>query len=368
MLFNKRLMTHFDWGLMTITVCLSVCGLGILYSAVNESNSNDLVLLFYRQLMWFGVGFLLMALIFLFHYKYIDKWASIIYGCNLVLLISVHLFGKHVAGSTRWLSIGSLTLQPSEMAKIAVIIILSKVFAKSVTIVGLTPRQLALPMILTGIPFFLVATQPDLGTAGTILLIAISMTFFVKIERRTFLCLLVVVFLILPIGWHFLQPYQVERILTLLSPDRDPLGAGYHLRQSKIAIGSGLMFGKGYLQGTQKMLSFLPEQHTDFIFSVLAEEWGFTGSMFILFLFLLLIAFGLNIAYGCRDSFGTILSMGITIMIFWQVFINIAMIMGLAPVVGMPLPLISYGGSSIITTFCGIGILMNISMHRFTKD
>ena len=244
-----------------------------------------------------------MILIILFHYKYIDKWAPVIYVLNIVLLFSVHLFGKHIAGSTRWLAIGPFTLQPSEFAKLAVIFILSKLFAKNVSTTGLTPRRLLAPMILTAIPFFLVATQPDLGTAGTIILIATSMTFFTKIERKTLICLLVTVILVLPIGWHFLQPYQIERIMTLLSPDRDPLGAGYHLRQSKIAIGSGLMFGKGYMQGTQKMLSFLPEQHTDFIFSVIAEEWGFAGSMLMLFLFLLLISFGLNIAHGCKGLF-----------------------------------------------------------------
>jgi rod shape determining protein RodA len=194
------------------------------------------------------------------------------------------------------------------------------------------------------------------------------MTLFAKIERKTFFGLLIVILMLIPVSWQFLKPYQIERIMTLVSPERDPLGAGYHLRQSKIAIGSGAMFGKGYLQGTQKMLSFLPEQHTDFIFSVLAEEWGFAGSILMLFLFFLLISFGLNIAHGCKDSFGTILAVGISVMLFWQVFINIAMIMGILPVVGMPLPLLSYGGSSIMTTQSGIAILMNISMRRFLKE
>ena len=171
------------------------------------------------------------------------------------------------------------------------------------------------------------------------------------------------------LAWFFfLKGYQKQRILTFLNPDRDPLGAGYHIIQSKIAIGSGMLFGKGFLKGTQNALSFLPEQHTDFILSVLAEEWGFLGTAFVLVLYLLLLIWGLNIAYGCRDTFGTILAVGVTSMFFWQVFINVGMVMGLLPVVGVTLPLISYGGSSVVTSLVGIGILMNISMRRFMVE
>jgi rod shape determining protein RodA len=367
-MFDRRLVLHFDWGLLALTICLSVCGVGILYSAAHDGNASELMSLFYKQLIWYGLGFLFMIPILFFHYKHIDKWALFIYVFCIILLVLVHLVGKHVAGSTRWLSLGPFTLQPSEIAKLAVTIMLARIYSKNISVTGLTLRRLIMPMAVTSIPFILVATQPDLGTAGTIVLIAASMTLFIKIERKTFIGLLIVILLILPVSWQFLKPYQIERIMTLVSPERDPLGAGYHLRQSKIAIGSGQMFGKGYLQGTQKMLSFLPEQHTDFIFSVLAEEWGFAGSIMMLFLYLLLISFGVNIAHGCKDSFGTMLSVGIIAMLFWQVFINTAMIMGVLPVVGMPLPLVSYGGSSIITTLCGISILMNISMRRFLKE
>jgi rod shape determining protein RodA len=167
--------------------------------------------------------------------------------------------------------------------------------------------------------------------------------------------------------WFVLKDYQKARILTFLDPDRDPLGAGYHIIQSKIAIGSGMIFGKGFLHGTQHALAFLPEQHTDFILSVLAEEWGLAGCRFLLFLYFFLLIWGLNIAYSCRNTFGSILAFGVTIMIFWQIFINVGMVMGLMPVVGVPLPLISYGGSSVITNMAGIGILMNISMRRFAS-
>lgn len=171
-----------------------------------------------------------------------------------------------------------------------------------------------------------------------------------------------------PLIWFFLKEYQKKRILVFLNPDRDPLGAGYHIIQSKIAIGSGMLSGKGYLKGTQNALSFLPEEHTDFIFSVLAEEWGFLGSVTLVLLFLILIIWGLNVAHGCREPFGTIVAVGVTSMIFWQAFINIGMAMGLLPVVGVPLPFVSYGGSSVLTTAISIGLLLNVSMRRFMLD
>jgi rod shape determining protein RodA len=218
------------------------------------------------------------------------------------------------------------------------------------------------------VPFLLIVRQPDLGTAFLVFLIASSMTLFVKIEKRAFLSILGFCTVIFPLVWFFLKAYQKRRILTFLNPDRDPLGAGYHIIQSKIAIGSGMITGKGYLKGTQNSLSFLPEQHTDFIFSVFAEEWGFVGSLILIVIFLILIIWALNIAYGCRDPFGTILSVGVSAMIFWQVVVNIGMVMGLMPVVGIPLPFISYGGSSIVTMMISVGLLINVSMRRFILE
>ncbi len=364
---DRRLINSFDWGLLTVTCLICLLGLGLLYSAIMVSEADVRMTVFYKQLLWIGMGLVIMAGMCLFHYRHLDKWGPVVYGLSLVLLICVHLFGKHAGGSTRWLEMGPFNLQPSEPVKIAVIIILARYFAQTARKTGITFNQLLIPAVLTLVPFLLVATQPDLGTAGTLLLIAAAMALFAKIERKTLISLLLIMMVIIPAGWKTLQPYQKERLLTLLSPDRDPLGAGYHIRQSKIAVGSGQIFGKGYLEGTQKKLSFLPEQHTDFIFSVLAEEWGFAGSLFLLFLYLLLIAFAVNIGSGCRDAFGTFLCAGIAAMIFLQVVINISMVMGLMPVVGMPLPLISYGGSSIFTIITGVGLLMNVSMRRHLK-
>jgi rod shape determining protein RodA len=274
-------------------------------------------------------------------------------------------FGKYVGGSRRWLPLGPFSIQPSEMAKVAVIIVLARYYAKLINTDGLTLRDLMFPVLLTAIPFALIVRQPDLGTAMVIALIAGAMTLFAKIERRAFSWLLVTFALLIPSVWFFLRGYQKQRILTFLNPDRDPLGAGYHIIQSKIAIGSGMLTGKGFLKGTQNALSFLPEQHTDFIFSVLAEEWGLMGTLTVIFLFLFIIAWGLRIAGRCRDPFGTLLAVGVTAMIAWQALINIGMVMGLMPVVGVTLPFVSYGGSSIITMMMGIGLLMNVSMRRF---
>jgi rod shape determining protein RodA len=214
----------------------------------------------------------------------------------------------------------------------------------------------------------LIVKQPDLGTALLLIIIAGSMTLFVKIEKRSLLALVVSGSLTVPMVWFVLKDYQKQRILTFLNPDRDPLGAGYHIIQSKIAIGSGMLVGKGYLKGTQNALSFLPEQHTDFVFSVFAEEWGFAGCAVLILVFLMLIVWALNVAYSCRDPFGSIMAVGISAMIFWQVFVNIGMVMGLMPVVGVPLPFISYGGSSVATMMMSVGLLISISMRRFTIE
>lgn len=271
---DHRLVQYFDWGLLGITIAISAIGMVILYSALAVGESMQQSSIFYKQMIWHGLGLTMMFVAFAFNYKHLNKWGHVIYGISILLLICVHLFGKHVGGSTRWLPIGPFTLQPSEPVKIAVIIILARYFSKKVKLSGISFKDLIIPIFLSLIPFVLVATQPDLGTAGIILLIAASMALFSKIDRKIFISAILILIIALPLGWKVLKPYQKERILTLVSPDRDPLGAGYHIRQSKIAVGSGMIFGKGYLQGTQKKLSFLPEQHTDFIFSVSAEEWG----------------------------------------------------------------------------------------------
>jgi len=363
-MIDRRLIKHFDWVLLTLVLILSVLGLMTIYSAVMAGALQQKVI-FWKQVVWYGVGFLAAMIVFLFHYRQLDRWAYWIYGICNALLVSVLVFGRTIAGSQRWLILGPVSLQPSELVKIAVIIVLAHWYSKTTNPRGLSLAELVTPAVLLLVPFCLITIQPDLGTAMVIALIAASMTLYQKIEKKTLVLIIVGITVAIPMVWSVLKPYQKQRILTFLNPERDSLGAGYHIIQSKIAIGSGMITGKGYLQGTQNALSFLPEQHTDFIFSVLAEEWGLVGASLLLVFLLFLIVWGLNIAHNCRNSFGILLAVGITAMIFWQVFINIGMVMGLMPVVGMPLPFISYGGSSMLTNMIGIGLLMNISMRRY---
>ena len=364
-MFDRRLVENFDWPLLVLALLIAGVGLTTLYSAVTAETPAPQTILFMKQLVWFGVGFASLIASFLFNYKKLDQWSHLIYALCVLLLLAVLFFGKFGGGSRRWLTLGPISIQPSELVKIAVIIALAHYYSKDAHARGFTLRELIKPVCYVLVPFGLIVQQPDLGTAMLLALIAFSITVFVKIERRAFVYLSLFCTVTVPMIWFFLKEYQKRRILVFLDPDRDPLGAGYHIIQSKIAIGSGMLSGKGFLEGTQNALSFLPEEHTDFIFSVLAEEWGFVGSVVLVMLFLMLIFWGLNIAAKCREPFGTILAVGISAMIFWQIFINIGMTMGLMPVVGVPLPFVSYGGSSVITTAICIGLLLNISMRRY---
>jgi len=367
-MFDRRLIKNFDWGFVVLIFLISTVGLVILYSALTAGNEAGVVsVLFKKQIVWMASGFVVMMISVTIDYRELDKLNIFIYALCIGLLVSVILFGQLGGGSRRWLVLGFVRIQPSELMKIALIISLASAFSDSVSKTGLNFRKLINPVVLCVIPFALIVNQPDLGTGLLLLLIAGSITLFVKVERRVFVTFSGICLATIPLVWFVLKEYKKNRILTFLDPDRDPLGAGYHIIQSKIAIGSGMLTGKGFLKGTQNALSFLPEQHTDFIVSVLAEEWGLVGCSILLLLYLILLLWGLNIAYTCRNMFGSILAFGVTIMIFWQIFINIGMVMGLMPVVGVPLPLVSYGGSSVVTNMVGFGILLNISMRKFSS-
>ncbi len=368
-MFDRRLIKNFDWGLTVLILLICSIGLMILFSALAAGhNTGVLPYLFKKQMVWMGGGFIVMLITIIVDYRELDKLNLFIYSFCVGLLISVMLFGQLGGGSRRWLVIGFIRVQPSELMKIALIISLASVYSTAACQTGLNFRKLIQPTILCLIPFVLIVNQPDLGTGLLLLFIAGSITLFVKMERKVFFTLTGLGFAAVPLVWFALKDYQKSRILTFLNPDRDPLGSGYHIIQSKIAIGSGMLTGKGFLKGTQNALSFLPEQHTDFIVSVLAEEWGLLGCGTLLLLYFILLFWGLNIAYNCRNMFGSILAFGITAMVFCQIFINIGMVMGLMPVVGVPLPLVSYGGSSVITNMVGFGILLNISMRKFSSN
>lgn len=368
-MFDRRLIENFDWGLIVIIFLIGSIGLAVLYSALTAGLAPGMAhILFKKQIVWMGAGFVTMLITLIIDFRQLDTLNLFIYSLCVGLLISVFVFGKLGGGSRRWLVMGFIRIQPSEFMKIALIISLASVYSNSISQAGLSFKKLIRPAILCVIPFLLIVKQPDLGTGLLLILIAGSVTLFVKVERRVFLALTGMGLAAVPFVWLTLKEYQKSRILTFLNPDRDPLGAGYHIIQSKIAIGSGMLTGKGFLKGTQNALSFLPEQHTDFIVSVLAEEWGLAGCSVLLALYFILLFRGLNIAYNCRNMFGSILAFGILAMIFWQIFINAGMATGLMPVVGVPLPLVSYGGSSVVTTMAGFGILLNISMRKFSFD
>ena len=363
--FDRRLLINFDWILLGTVLAIAAMGLLNLYSATLASPVHGMSV-FTRQIYFFIGGFLLILFIISIDYRLLMDWNYPLYGFMLVLLCSALLFGKNIAGTQRWINLGFFNLQPSELAKVVMVITLASYYYRRDTGKGFTLKELLVPTLLTLVPFLLVLKQPDLGTALMFGFVFVSMTLFVKLKWSTLCVLLGTCMTAVPIAWKFfLKPYQRQRIETFLSPESDPLNTGYHIMQSKIAVGSGLKLGKGYLKGTQGHLDFLPERHTDFAFSVWAEEWGFVGSLFFLGCYFFLILWGMNVVTSSRDKFGAILAFGVVVLIFWQAFINLAMVMGLLPVVGMPLPLFSYGGSSLIATMIGIGILMNIRMRRY---
>jgi rod shape determining protein RodA len=300
-----------------------------------------------------------------FDYHLLERLAYPAYFVSFALLLTVLLVGKVHSGSQRWLSVGGISFQVSELAKIILVITLAKFFNEHGGHAEYRLRDLLQPFLLVALPCILIIKEPDLGTALILMVVSFSIILFVKVKWRSLLILMLTFLSAAPFLWMFLKEYQQKRILTFLRPDMDPLGAGYHINQSKIAIGSGLLWGKGFLKGTQTRLHFLPEQHTDFAFSVLAEEWGFVGSVFLLLLYLFLILWGINIAKNSKDKFGSILAFGIVAIIFWQLVINVSMATGLLPVVGIPFVMFSYGGSSLVSTMAGMGVLMNISMRRF---
>ena len=365
MMFDRRLLQNFDWILLLILILIGVISIVNLYSATFPIRNAGGSQIFIKQIYWFLIGFAVLLLMTTFDYHVLERLAYPIYVLSITLLVLVLVIGKVYSGSQRWLNVGGITFQPSEFAKIALVIILAKYYIDHGEYAEYRLRDLWRPFILIMVPFLLTLKEPDLGTALILVIISFSIILFMKIKWRSFLILIMVSLLSVPFVWFTLKDYQQKRIVTFLKPDTDPLGAGYHIIQSKIAVGSGLFWGKGYLKGTQTRLHFLPEQHSDFAFSVLAEEWGFVGSAFLLVLYLFLILWGINIAQNSKDKFGAIMAVGIVSIIFWQLVINVSMAIGLLPVVGIPLVLFSSGGSSIVSTMSGMGLLMNISMRRF---
>jgi len=360
---DRRLFANFDWVLLGLVLLISGIGILNLYSAgynlrVTEEH------LYTKQMSWILLGLIMMVIAFSVDYHIIIRHAYLIYVVSVLLLFLVSFYGNIVHGSQRWLVIWGFSFQPSELMKLAIIIVLVRYFDDNME-KGYYPANLVILLTIVGIPFFMIVRQPDLGTAMFLMVLFLSMAVFAGVGRKLLIRLGLGGMIFAPLFWFFLKDYQRERILTFLNPERDPLGAGYHIIQSIIAIGSGGVWGKGILKGTQTQLRFLPEQQTDFAFSVFAEEWGFIGVSVLMFIFLVLILWGLKITRYSRDLPGALTAFGVTMFVFWGIFINIGMVIGIFPVVGIPLPFFSYGGSSMIVLMTGVGLLMNVSMRRF---
>ncbi len=349
-----------SWGLVLLTTLISVIGFAMLYSAAN-GNVDPWAS---RQMVRFSVGLAVMLAIALIDVRILFRWAYLVYFATLGLLIAVELIGTTGMGAQRWIDLKFIQLQPSEMVKVTIVLALARYFhglsAEEIT----RPFYLLIPIVLTLAPAALVLKQPDLGTAAMLLMIGAAVFFCAGVRLWKFAVVGVLGLSAIPIGWQFLHEYQRRRVMTLFDPESDPLGAGYHILQSKIALGSGGLFGRGFLQGSQSHLNFLPEKQTDFVFTMLAEEFGMVGGMTLLGLYAVLLIYGLAIAVRSRNQFGRLLAVGIACNVFLYVFINIAMVMGLIPVVGVPLPLISYGGTVMLTVMAALGLMMSVYIHR----
>lgn len=354
-----------NWSLVLIVTTVATIGFATLYSAAYGSADPWMS----AQMKRFGlavVGMLLLAVIDLRLYM---RFAYAFYLVAFVLLIYVEFFGEIGMGAQRWINLGFMQLQPSEMMKIALVISLARFFhGLSWETIG-KPWVLIPPLMLVLAPAGLVMKQPDLGTAGTLIICGGAMFFAAGVRWWKFAIVLALGIVGAFFAWesNLLHDYQKARVLTFLDPESDVRGAGYHIIQSKIALGSGGVWGKGYLQGTQSHLDFLPERQTDFIFTMFAEEWGMVGGVVLLALYSLLVFYGVVIALRSRSEFGKMLAYGLSFNLFTYFFINTAMVMGLIPVVGVPLPLISYGGTAMMTVMAGFGLLMSVYLHRDTK-
>ena len=354
-------------------VLLTLLGIGVLtlygIQPVNPLTQESLPY-FFRQAIWILVGAVAFVLMASIDYHTLARFAYPIWMIAVVLLVGVLAAGRSIQGARRWISLGFFSIQPSELAKIGLLFVLAKVLSDTPRRGGLSLPEMATPALLIGLPMLLILKQPDLGTGLALLSISAAIIFVVGLRSKLLIYSLLFGMIAFPFFWLFfwnhLRDYQKARLLTFINPAHDTSGAGYHIAQSKIAIGSGQLFGKGLFGGTQSQLKFLPEGHTDFVFAVFAEAWGFAGVAVMLILFLLLIVWGIEIALRAKDRLGSLLAVGVVGLFSFHVIINIGMALGSMPTVGIPLPLISYGGTAMVTTLGLFGLLLNIKLRRFT--
>ena len=349
-----------NWGLILLVTATAAIGVAMLYSAANGSWNPWAT----RQIARYAVGFVILITVALVDIRFWWRYSYLLYAALLVLLVAVEVVGSIGMGAQRWINLGIIKLQPSELMKVGLALALARYFHGISTEDVRRIPYLFVPLMLIAMPSALVLKQPDLGTALFLIMMGGAVFFVAGVRLWKFCIVLAATGAAVPIVWSTLRSYQQKRILTFLDPESDPLGAGYHILQSKIALGSGGLFGKGFMQGSQSHLNFLPEKQTDFIFTMMAEEFGMVGGLVLLGLYILIMIYGFAIGLRSRSHFGRLLALGLTSMLFLYVFINIAMVMGLIPVVGVPLPLISYGGTAMLTLMIGFGFLTNVYVHR----
>lgn len=349
-----------SWGMVLLITVLASMGFATLYSAAG----GDLDKWATPQIIRYFFALGLMLAVAMVDIRWIYRLAWPFYGVTIFLLVLVDVFGHIGMGAQRWLDLGVIKIQPSELAKISTVMALARFYHGKELVDIRRLKSLIIPLSIVIIPVGLVVVQPDLGTAMTIVFAAGAMLFAAGVSVWLFIGGLVIAAAAIPIAWEFMRPYQRNRVEIFLNPESDPLGAGFHITQSKIALGSGGISGKGYLQGTQSHLNFLPEKHTDFIFTMWAEEWGLFGGLFLIFILGLIILYGYWIAFRSRSQFGRLLAFGLTFNFSVYVMVNIGMVMGLLPVVGIPLPLMSYGGTAMITVMVAFGIIQSCNVHK----
>jgi rod shape determining protein RodA len=358
----RRLSARYDWLLLTTIVLLAGLGLLNLYSATIRSSHS---IKFYNQVFWIAIAFAVYFVVGYFDYRAWGRlaWAGL--SASIGTLVVLRFVG-HGEGAQRWIDLGIGHFQPSEVAKIAVIVALARLLQDSSDPERRRPGETALGALALSIPVLLIAMQPDLGTATLVCLIVASVCLLQVRKLWPVAVAAPIAVALLPVLWDYMLPYQRKRVLSFLDPTSDPTDSGWHAQQSIFAIGSGKLTGKGFLNATQNHFNFLPEYWTDFPFAVWAEEWGFVGSVLLLCAFGWLILWMVNVAANARDTFGTALTLGVAAMIFWHVVVNLAMVLGMAPVVGITLPLISYGGSSLATMLVGLALVSSVSVRRRT--
>ena len=360
---NLAKILNLNFLFIFIVIVLTIIGVSALYSAA-DGNFNPWAI---KHLIRFCILFIFMIIISLMNIKLIFKYSFVIYLLSLLLLISVGIIGTFGNGAERWIRIFGISIQPSEIIKITIILALAKYYHlirfENIKYI----RYLILPILIIIIPFFLVAIQPDLGTSLSIFLLGIFVTFISGVRIWKYFFGIFVILISTPFLWGYVKPYQKNRVLSYLNPELDPLGQGYQLIQSKIALGSGSLTGKGFLQGSQAYLEYLPEKQTDFIFTLIGEEFGFLGTIFILLLFSILILISFYISIKSHHVYGRIVSLGISSNLFLYVLLNMSMVTGLMPVVGIPLPLLSYGGTAMLSIMISFGILLNMDINYNTK-